>query len=317
MLNFTEIVVKFLEKLDFKEKKSPHTILAYSNDLAQTFNKNMAHLSPKGPKIDGSEYYSWPELHLMDTEEWHQLVSAYVRSISSLEPSSRNRKIATLKKFHLFLQEEGWSDAPHPLLVSPKKSQKIPNFLTVDEALAILKSFEVLPSVEERARRDRGQILFLLLYGTGLRVSEACHLQWSDVNLSRREMRVMGKGQKQRVISFPIFLMKKLGALRETQQQKYIWGEQPLQTRTAYNDIRQCGIRAGLSKSIHPHALRHSFATHLLDDGADLRVIQELLGHSSLSATERYTHVSLQKLAQTLEDFHPLSKDVSSTKKSC
>ncbi len=317
MLNFTEIVVKFLERLDFKEKKSPHTVLAYSNDLAQTFDKNMGNNSPKGPKIDGSESYSWPDLPFMDAEEWHQLVSVYVRSISSLEPSTRNRKIATLKKFYHFLKEEGWMDTVHPLLISPKRPQKIPNFLTMDEALAVLKSFEKVPKEAERVRWFRGEILFLLLYGTGLRVSEACHLQWTDVNLSRREMRVLGKGQKQRVISFPVLLMKKLGALRDTQQQKYIWGNLPLQTRTAYNDIRLCGVRAGLNKSIHPHALRHSFATHLLDDGADLRVIQELLGHSSLSATERYTHVSLQKLAQTLEDFHPLSKEIPSHKKSC
>ena len=310
MLKFTEICVKFLEKLDFEEKKSPHTLVAYANDLAQTVEIKISNERPRGPKIDGSSEYFWPYVSPMSADEWHETVSQYVRKISTLEPSSRNRKIATLKKFYQFLQAEGWIEKSHPLLISPKKAQKIPHFLTFDEALAVLRSFET-PSLEtDSARLKRGQILFLLLYGAGLRVSEACQLQWGDVNLSRRELRILGKGQKHRVISFPVLLLKQLASLRETQQLKYVWGELPLQVRTAYNDIRECGLRAGLNKPIHPHALRHSFATHLLDDGADLRIIQEMLGHSHLSATERYTHVSLQRLAQTMEDFHPLSKAV-------
>lgn len=311
MLNFTEIIVKFLEKLDYEEKKSPHTLIAYSNDLEQTFSALLPS-SPRGPKIDGAEDYGFDEAEIKPVrlESIEENVSQYIRSLASLEPSSRARKVATLKKFYHYLKAEGFIEKPHPLLIAPKQSHKLPHFITVDEALAVLKTFEVPPKEESRARTQRRQILFLLLYGAGLRVSEACQLSWGSINLTRRELRILGKGQKERLISFPILLLKNLASLRETQSQKYIWGEKPLGVRTAYNDIRDCGRYAGLSKPIHPHALRHSFATHLLNDGADLRIIQEMLGHSSLRATERYTHVTLHQLSQTLESFHPLNKKV-------
>jgi site-specific recombinase XerD len=287
MLNFTEIIVKFLEMLALEEQKAPLTLVAYANDLRQVFAEN--------------ERLSAPELT--------ETVSKFIRSISHLSPATRGRKIATLKKFYQFLKQNGLVDESHPLLVTPKNPQKLPHFLTVDETIAILKSFETAPlEVEAQWRAQRQQVLFLLLYGAGLRVSEACNLQWRSVNLSRRELRILGKGNKERAISFPVLLLKNLAALRETQKQKYIWGDEPLNTRTAYNDIVACGLKAGLNHHIHPHALRHSFATHLLNDGADLRIIQEMLGHSSLSATERYTHVTLNQLSQTLEKFHPLSK---------
>lgn len=287
MLNFTEIIVKFLETLAMEEQKAPLTLVAYSNDLKQVFAEKQQ-LTPSELKLT---------------------VTNFLRSISHLSPATRGRKIAALKKFYQYLKHNNLVDEAHPHLVTPKNPQKLPNFLTVDEAIAILKSFETLPlEPEAKERAQRQHILFLLLYGAGLRVSEACNLTWQSVNLSRREMRVVGKGNKERAISFPVLLLKKLASVRETQQQKYIWGDKPLNTRTAYNDITACGLNAGLSHHIHPHALRHSFATHLLNDGADLRVIQEMLGHSNLGATERYTHVTLNQLSQTLEKFHPLSK---------
>ncbi len=287
MLNFTEIIVKFLETLAYEEKKAPLTLVAYQNDLNQVFAKK-AQMNP-------------PELK--------ETVTQFLRSISHLTPATRGRKIATLKKFYQYLKQNKLVDEAHPHLVTPKNPQKLPNFLSVDESIAVLKSFSQTPlDIEARCRAERQQILFLLLYGAGLRVSEACNLKWQSVNLSRRELRILGKGNKERAISFPLLLLKKLASLRETQQQIFIWGDKPLNTRTAYNHITACGINAGLDHHIHPHALRHSFATHLLNDGADLRVIQEMLGHSNLSATERYTHVTLDQLSQTLEKFHPLSK---------
>jgi site-specific recombinase XerD len=192
-------------------------------------------------------------------------------------------------------------------LVAPKLATKIPHFISVDEALAILQTFKTFP---KNPKNQTIQLLFLLLYGAGLRVSEACQLKWESVNLARRELRILGKGQKMRVIAFPTMLQNALAELRGTQREVYIWGAQPLQVRTAYNYIRLVGQRGGLSKPIHPHALRHSFATHLLNDGADLRIIQEMLGHASLNATEKYTHVSISKLSETMENFHPLGKKV-------
>lgn len=310
MLKFTDYVIKFLEKLDFEEKKSPHTLIAYSHDIVKAF----AELLPPevvGPKISGDESYgftptedSYPPV---DADELESRLSQHLRDLAPLEASSRSRKIAAFKKFFIFLKQQGFIDEVPHILVAPKIASRIPHFISVDESIAILQTFNKQP---KNSKNNNIQLLFLLLYGAGLRVSEACHLKWESVNLSRRELRILGKGDKTRVISFPTMLQLSLAQLRETQNSAYVWGDQPLNVRTAYNYIRLCGQRAGLSKPIHPHALRHSFATHLLNDGADLRIIQEMLGHASLNATEKYTHVSIAKLGETMESFHPLGKKV-------
>ncbi len=314
MLKFTEYVIKFLEKLDFEEKKSPHTLIAYSNDIVKAFS-NVLPPDVIGPKISGDESYgfvvtedSYPPV---DADALSSQLSAHLRSLAPLEASSRSRKIAAFKKFFLFLKQEGFIDEVPHILVAPKQASKIPHFISVDEALAILRAFQNQPkNLPSTQKTHTIQLLFLLLYGAGLRVSEACNLKWESVNITRRELRILGKGDKTRVIAFPGLLQRALAQLRETQHEVYVWGPEPLNVRTAYNYIRLAGQWGGLSKPIHPHALRHSFATHLLNDGADLRVIQEMLGHASLNATEKYTHVSIAKLGETMETFHPLGKKV-------
>lgn len=316
MKNITELVLKFMEELDFKEKNSAHTVVAYAGDLGQAF-RDFLPGTIQGPAINNAEDYSF----LISDEErtvkacdlskknLEDITRNYLHSLRDLELSSRARKIAALRKFFLYMKAEHLIDEIPKILVTPKAVQKIPHFLSVDEAMAILKLF----SSSSLTLRDlHSKVLFLLLYGTGLRVSEACELRWSDVNIVKRELRIMGKGSKERMISMPVLVQANLASLRSSQSQKYIWGEKPLNTRTAYNYIAQIGQRARLSKPIHPHALRHSYATHLMNDGADLRVIQELLGHSSLTSTEKYTHVTMDQLSRTMESFHPLAKKISS-----
>lgn len=314
MKNITELILKFMENLDFKEKSSPHTIVAYGGDLQQTFQKYLPG-QLHGPAINGAENYVFvstedtpkPLPCPLHTKDLEAIVRTYIHSIHSLEPASRARKVATLRKFFSFLKTEKVVDEMPRLLSTPKAVQKLPHFLSVDEAMAILKLF----SVHELDTRDlNSKILFLLLYGVGLRVSEACNLEWQHINLTKRELRIKGKGNKERIISMPQLVQLNLASLRNSQSKKYIWGDKPLNTRTAYNYIVLIGKRAQLTKPIHPHALRHSYATHLMNDGADLRVIQELLGHASLVATEKYTHVSMDQLSRTMESFHPLSKKV-------
>ena len=157
------------------------------------------------------------------------------------------------------------------------------------------------------------KLLFLLLYGTGLRVSEACALKWAQIDLKSRTLRVRGKGSKERIVAFPkslVPLFQKAQKIHkvESKASSTIWGDKELSTRKAYDWIRNRGAKAGLMRPIHPHALRHSFATHLLVSGANLRTLQELLGHESLQATEKYTHLGIDQLARTLEKHHPLSK---------
>lgn len=181
-------------------------------------------------------------------------------------------------------------------MIAPKVRQKLPHFISVDEALCVIQN---IPSGPVRA-------LLLLLYGGGLRVSEACGLRWKDLISSSKSMRVEGKGGRERIIALPDLAWAEIEKLPRANTY-ILGGEKPLSTRQAYQMVRDAGETAGLLKPLHPHALRHSYATHLLTSGADLRVIQELLGHRSLAATQKYTHMSLDHLARAMENHHPLS----------
>lgn len=225
-----------------------------------------------------------------------------------LSLASRNRKSATLKSFFGYLFNEGIIERDLAAQIhSPKVPKKIPHFLSVDEVIAVLKSYQNDPQ-----QNPKELLLFLLLYGTGLRVSEACSLQWKHVDLQQRVLRVKGKGDKERLVAFPKTVAQVFrGIPKETDS---VWGENQLSTRVAYEWIRSRGVKAGLLRPIHPHALRHSFATHLLSSGANLRTLQELLGHESLQATEKYTHLGVDQLARTMEKHHPLGSLTKSKK---
>ncbi|MEK6555665.1 MAG: tyrosine-type recombinase/integrase [Bdellovibrionota bacterium] len=229
-----------------------------------------------------------------------------------LSPASRNRKYATLKSFFRWAREEGYLEENFgELLISPKVPQKIPHFISVDEVMSLLKSLDSRKS--KTKIRDRA--LLLLLYGGGLRVSEACNLKWEQVDLKQRSLTISGKGGKSRKVVLVDIAAQALQKMQFDQGRhqkqsdnhtRYIFGEKPLDTRSAYEIVRQAGAYAGLLKPLHPHALRHSYATHLLSSGTDLRILQELLGHESLTATQKYLHLSLDKLARTMENNHPL-----------
>ncbi len=139
-------------------------------------------------------------------------------------------------------------------------------------------------------------------------MSEACQLKWTNVDLEKKILRILGKGQKERLVALPDLTITELK--RTNQSEIYVWGSKELNQRTAYSMIRTLGAKANLLRPLHPHALRHSFATHLLSSGANLRTLQELLGHQSLSATEKYTHLSVDQLARTMEKSHPLGNQL-------
>lgn len=219
-----------------------------------------------------------------------------------LSLASRNRKAATLKSFFGYLFDQKLISSDLSLQITcPKVPRKLPHFISVDEVISVLKAFE--PS-DKNVEKEK--LLFLLLYGGGLRVSEACNLKWKDI-LSNGAFRVIGKGQKERIIVAPEIVRNHLKNWRKINSNtEYVFGNQPLNTRTAYDIIRRSGKKAGLIQQLHPHALRHSFATHMLSSGANLRTLQELLGHESLRATEKYTHLGIDQLARTMEALHPL-----------
>ena len=186
-------------------------------------------------------------------------------------------------------------------IVCPKVPTKMPHFISLDEALSLLRQ---LQTDAHKNERQAELVLILLLYGAGLRVSEACQIRWKDIKLSERTFVVKGKGGKERQVAMLRWLAHEIAKMPKTGD--FLFGARPLNTRTAYEMVRQAGVRAQLLKPLHPHALRHSFATHMLSSGTDLRVLQELLGHESLAATQKYLHLSIESLSRTMETYHPL-----------
>lgn len=289
-LDLQETTDKFFKYLENIESASPLTLKAYRLDLHQAF-PDLTERIKKTKKRTESELLTEARQALVG---WGRLSAA-----------TRNRKSATLKSFFSFLFREGWLERDLAAQIhSPKVPKKIPHFISVDEVIAILKSFE-----RDQSPNEEEKILFLLLYGAGLRVSEACGLQWKKMDLKRRVILIRGKGDKERVVAIPKSLAESLEKFRaHASNGDYVWGEKAMSPRKAYEWIRQRGVKAGLMRPIHPHALRHSFATHLLASGANLRTLQELLGHESLTATEKYTHLGVDQLARTLESHHPFGE---------
>lgn len=293
-----EAIDKFLKYMDFVKNSSPLTLKAYKIDLEQAFGVRQASRASDGALEEGA-------LLALAREALNQW--------ASLSLASRNRKSATLKSFLGWAYQENLLERDlSPLIVCPKVPRKIPHFLSVDEALAVLKSYD---EEEFDLVRGRDQALFLVLYGGGLRVSEACQLKWTDVHFARRSLRLNGKGGKERMAILPQLGIEVLKRLRALSPDPFVFGAAVLNPRTAYEWVRTRGAKAGLMKPLHPHALRHSFATHLLTSGANLRTLQELLGHESLQATEKYTHLGIDHLARALESHHPLSQSPLQRKK--
>lgn len=285
----SENIDKYLKYMAFIKSASPLTIKHYSLDLVQAFNY-------EDPSVK-SKSISETELLLTARAAFNQW--------AHLSLASRNRKAATLKSFFSWAFEESLTEKDLSVQITcPKVPKKLPHFVSVDEALSVLKSFDGDVKIPLKEK-----VLFLLLYGGGLRVSEACNLKWSEVQTAQKVLRVKGKGSKERVVALPSLTVEVLLKWKkESSFDEYVFGEKPLNSRTAYEMVRQSGLRAGLLKPLHPHALRHSFATHLLSSGANLRTLQELLGHESLQATEKYTHLGIDQLARTMENLHPLGK---------
>ena len=287
----SENIDKYFKYMAFIKSASPLTLKHYTLDLQQAFQLD---------KLSQSPQKFWTEAELLTA------VRQAFNRWASLSLASRNRKAATLKSFFSWAFDERLTERDLSLQIScPKVPKKIPHFLSVDEALAVLKTFDGSDSKIP----EHEKVLFLLLYGGGLRISEACQLKWSEVHFEQKILRVLGKGSKERVVALPTMTMTALKTWQKKSSfEEFVFGEEALSQRRAYEMVRQSGVRAGLLKPLHPHALRHSFATHLLSSGANLRTLQELLGHESLQATEKYTHLGIDQLARTMEQLHPLGK---------
>lgn len=279
-------IYSFLNYLGSERGLSKNTLEAYGRDLrqfSQTLeNKNVADVR-------------------------QEEILAFFRHIQeeAYATSSRCRALVAIKVYFRFLKKEGVIPHDPTLhLDSPKFWQLIPEVLSVGEVTALLSQPDPL---EAQGARDKA--LLEVLYASGLRVSELCGLNIQDVG--EEALRVKGKGSKERVVPIAKSALNSidhyLAKFREDQESALFLGSRGgrLDRVTVWSRVKFYAKKAGITKSISPHTLRHSFATHLLENGADLRVIQEMLGHSNIGTTDRYTHVSRKHLHAAFEKFHP------------
>ena len=309
-------LVEFAHHLACVRQASPHTQRAYLSDLRQL----TAFLRERGLELDAAT---------------RDDLRAFLASrFGASSPATLSRKQASLRAFYEQRVRGGHlTDSPARRLVGAKKRQSLPNVVQVDDVFALLET----PSATSAAGlRDRCALE--LLYGAGLRVSELVSLDLGDFIDGSSAVRVLGKGGKERVLplvekarrALALYLDRRGELLarggaaspkRGAASPKPGGGAAPeqgalllnrrggrLTARSVARHLDRYALICGVRRHVHPHALRHSFATHLLDMGADLRGIQELLGHASLSTTQRYTHVSAERLMQVYEDAHPRAR---------
>ncbi len=308
----------FLESLATEKGYSINTLAAYGSDLAE-FRAYLQSASSRGNvsgkrKSDESETESEEE-ESIDVESIDVLsIRGYLGSLHKMnKKSTAARKVSAIRSFFRYLVKRGVLESnPARSVATPKKEKTIPTYLTVDEMFRLLDSIQMdgIPGLRNRA-------IYETLYSTGVRVSELAGLDVSDVDFGAGLVRVRGKGNKERIV--PVG-NKALAAIREYRnrlaQEKGVPfdGESPLflnknkgrlTTRSIERILERIVRECELQTPVSPHALRHTFATHMLDAGADLRVVQELLGHRSLSTTQKYTHVSMDKLMEIYDRAHP------------
>jgi integrase/recombinase XerC len=309
-----QVVERFLVHLDEERNYSAHTLRAYRGDL----DRFLAFL--------GTFFDQSPETVAASAVD-PLAVRSFLASLGAarppLEASTRGRALAAVRMLFRFACREGLLPSnPAAGVRAPKLPKKLPRHLRPGETEELL---EAAADDEPLPRRDRAMLE--LLYASGLRVSELAGLDWRDLDLSARVLRVLGKGGKERMVPFgkpaATALQAWLGDWEEVRARDAAPAsrkggeEEPvflnhrgsrLSARSVRRVIDRCVATTGIAPGVHPHTLRHTFATHLLEGGADLRAIQELLGHSSLATTQRYTHVEIERLLAVYREAHPRAK---------
>ena len=289
----SDLVTLFLETAWSEQGLSDNTLSAYRSDLLS--------------------FVKWLQAkdQLVIKADWQDLLR-FLDSFENASPRSRARRLSSLRRFyHFLIREELLEEDPTSKLKAPKAGRSLPKSLTEEEVEALLEA----PDVEQvLGLRDKAMIE--LIYATGLRVSELVNLTTQEINLDHGVVRVTGKGGKERIVP--------MGEEAVDWVQKYLKEARPALLKGVLSDalfparqgkamgrhafwhrIKQLSIKADINKSISPHTLRHAFATHLLNHGADLRVVQMLLGHRDISTTQIYTHVAQARLQSLHAEHHP------------
>ncbi|QEM66705.1 tyrosine recombinase XerC [Geobacter sp. FeAm09] len=297
MARLAEQITAFCAYLETERNVSPHTLAAYRRDLEQLA---LFVAKERGDDVSAGE---------MD----HLLLRRYLALLGKTAmKSSIGRKLAAIRTFFRFLLRRGEIDKnPAELTATPKREQRLPFHLDIDQATALMEA----PSPDEKyALRDRA--VLELLYSSGLRVSEMTGLNVGDLDLSGGMVRVLGKGGKERIV--PVGSRAAQAVREYLAQRGELAGTGPLFLNTRGQRLNRRSVtriidahvlRVAAFRRISPHTLRHTFATHMLEGGADLRSIQELLGHASLSTTQKYTHVGIDRLMEVYDKAHPKAKN--------
>ncbi|MCH9648605.1 MAG: tyrosine recombinase XerC [Deltaproteobacteria bacterium] len=304
-----ELIRQFLEHIRLERGFSLQTVRSYGGDLAR-FEEFLYR-----------DYFAEEKVEVSEIDA--AAIRAFLASMArrKLAPSSQGRALSAVRSLFGFACREGYLAAnPATQVRAPKQPKTLPPELRPGEIENLLEG-----AAGESELRVRDRAILELLYATGLRVSELVSLEWGDLDLEERSLRVIGKGQKERMVPFgrqaQVALrlwLEEWEGVRSKDRQKGT--DEPiflhhrggrLSSRSVRRILDRAAEQAALARGVHPHAIRHSFATHLLENGADLRTIQELLGHSSLSTTQRYTHLELDRLLNVYRQSHPRARKTS------
>ncbi len=300
-------LTQFFEHLRYERNVSEHTLRNYRIDLTQFHD----HLAPPDPQTEARREFDIKQIDHITIREWLSSLHTGQKKKSSIA-----RKLAALRTFFQFLLREGVVEKnPAKLVSTPRQEKKIPNHLSIEDMVRFIETPDISTDL---GRRDRA--ILEMLYGTGMRVSELTKLDIKRIDFQNKSARVMGKRRKERICPFgdPALaaLMAYLPA-RQTFLQNAPLAERNsdalflnyqgtrITTRSVGRMVDKYIVICSGIHDISPHSLRHSFATHLLDNGADIRDIQELLGHARLSTTQIYTHVSMERLIEVYDKAHP------------
>lgn len=287
----------FLDYIRFEKRYSSHTVISYTNDLEGFFRYMATQYEVADPAAVQSAFVrSW---------------LAYLRE-QGMGAVTLNRKISTLKSFFKYLLKTGRVlQSPMGQVISPKKGRKLPVFVKEEEAVELVKGLNSHP---EDWKSLNTAMLVSIFYATGMRLSELIGLRESQVDEGRSQIKVLGKGNKERIIPVSQELIRLVSTYKELKRKEFgdcgdillVTGKgKRMYPRYAWDLVNRSLSEASTLSKRSPHVLRHSFATHLMNNGADLNAVKELLGHSSLAATQVYTHNTIEKLKDIHKKAHP------------
>jgi integrase/recombinase XerC len=309
--SLNHLLESFMDFLSTEKGYSEHTCRAYAHDLEDFISYFM---NNRALSITYEEDDKETDHEINVENIGNLIIRGYLGQLhkQEMKKTSIARKLSSIRSFFKFLEKYGViSDNPTESVLTPKQEKPIPKYLSVDDMFRLLDSVK---TGDMTGKRNRA--ILETLYSTGIRVSELVGLNFSDINFSGKTIRVTGKGNKERIVPIGATALAAIQDYREGLHQARIAANQRsplflnknkgrLTARSVARILDTAARKAGLAVPVAPHDLRHSFATHMLDAGLDLRMVQELLGHKQLSTTQRYTHVSIDKLMAAYDQAHP------------